>query len=409
MSTLLKNSAWSLVAQGGKVCTQAGLFILLARGLGAYEFGLYMAIFSISQLIYPFSGLGTHNTLVMRVSRCPRMLPHYFWTPLIGTLGIGIVAALAIAVIVQSIYQATFYVALAILLTELVAYRLIDVATHAWQAMEQLKKGSIAYLSISFFRVFLAFSLFFYGVLTLTSWAIFNLLLTMLVALYYNVKVTREHGVTLQRFRFYPREITRGVYFSFSGTSQAINSNIDKVVLSRLALMSEVGVYSAAFRIVQMGLLPLMAVLQATYPIYFLEGKKGIGAALGFSRRISLPLIGYGCCAAIGILVFSPLVPWVLGAQYADSVKYMQMLAPLPLIQVFHYLLGEAMTGAGLQRLRALIQITVGVISIIMNIMLISAMGVTGAILTVLLGETLLFVGYLMVVSVAKKGQGRAV
>ena len=407
MSMLLKNSAWSLMAQSGKVCTQAGLFILLARGLGTYEFGLYMAIFSISQLVYPFSGLGTHNTLVMRVSRCPRILPFYFWTPLIGTLVIGSVIALLTTVVVASLYRSPLMVAMAILLTELVAYRLIDVATHAWQAMEQLKKGAIAYLTISFYRVILALVLFILGNLSLTAWAALNLVVTMLVAIYYNIRVTREHNIGMRCFRFYPKEITRGAYFSFSGTSQAINSNIDKVVLSRLASLNDVGVYSAAFRIVQMGLLPLMAVLQATYPLYFKEGKKGLGSALKFSKRISLFLLAYGVSALIGIYVLSPVVPWLLGEQYIGSVAYMRMLAPLPLIQVLHYLLGEAMTGAGLQRFRALTQILVGLMSIVMNIALISAFGVEGAIMTVLLGEVLLFLGYLLVISVVTNSTGK--
>lgn len=398
MSSLIKNSAWSLLAQSGKIVTQAGLFILLARGFGVHDFGLYMAIFSISQLIYPFSGFGTHNTLVMRVSRCPKILPFYFWTPLVSTLLIGFTASFLIGALTSFIYTVSFYVVLFILITELVAYRLIDVATHVWQAKEKLRSGSMAYLSISFARLVMVLVLSLAESMTIYAWSLCNLLLTFAVAIVFLWKVIREYEIPVKKIRLYPREVLRGIYFSFSGTSQAINANIDKIVLSRLGSLNDVGVYAAAYRIVQMGLLPLMAVLQATYPLYFRAGSNGLAEALSFSRKIMIPMVAYGVVASCAIVCLAPLIPFILGAQYTESVYYMQCMSPLPILQVAHYLLGEAMTGAGLQKYRALIQIGVGLISIVLNIVLITWFGIMGAIATVLSGEILLFVGYVVVI-----------
>lgn len=400
MSKLLKNSGWSLLAQGGKVITQAGLFVLLARGLGVHDFGLYMAIFSISQLLYPFSGLGTHNTMVMRVSRYPRLLPVYIWTPLISTMLMGIVGAAVLSPFTSNVYTTSVVVVASILLTELVAYRLLDVATHAWQSMEDLRSGAFAYLSISVGRLLLVACLFLTDHLTLLIWVIGNLWLTSLIALYNLQKVARKYVVKGRHFGFYPREIRRGIYFSFSGGSQAVNANVDKIVLSRLGSLSDLGMYSAAYRVIQMGLLPMMAIFQATYPRYFQAGRAGLKPALIFSRRLAMPLLAYGFFASLGIALLAPSAPWVLGSEYEPSIVLIQLLAPLPLLQICHYLLGEAMTGAGLQRQRALVQIGVGGVSLFLNILLISFYGVIGAVVTALVCEILLIIGYFFIVRV---------
>ncbi|MGS0467617.1 lipopolysaccharide biosynthesis protein [Cobetia marina] len=195
MKDFINNSGWSLLSQGIRVLTQAGLFILLARGFGVDDFGNYIAIFSISQLFYPLSGLGTHNTLVMRVSRAPQLLKHYYLTPILSVLIIGSMLVSALFYIIDSIYTVSAYVVFSILLTELVAYRLLDVATHAWQAVENLKKVAISYLLISVLRVILAGSLMLVGRLDLTLWATSNVILTSVFALLLNYLLIKKRFI----------------------------------------------------------------------------------------------------------------------------------------------------------------------------------------------------------------------
>lgn len=398
MSRLLKNSGWSLLAQGGKVLTQAGLFVLLARGFGVDDFGLYMAVFAICQLFYPFSGLGTHNTLVMRVSRSPKLLAHYFWTPIVTTLVVGGTVGALLSLIISYGYASPIAIIAAIVVTELVAYRLLDAATHAWQSVENLRNGSLAYLSVSVARLALAALLFFSGLLNISSWAFSNLMLTLVMAVLFIAKVVVDEDVLARKIRFYPREVFRGIYFSFSGGSQAINANVDKIVLSRMVPLGDVGVYSAAYRVIQMGLLPVMAVLQASYPRFFKAGKAGLEGSLGMSRKLAPFLLAYGVLATLLLILVAPYVPFFLGEEYEASVFYIQLLAPLPLLQVMHYLLGEAMTGAGYQRQRAMVQIGVGIGSIFLNIVLVAWLGIPGAVIAVLVAELALFCLYWIVI-----------
>ncbi|WP_083235743.1 oligosaccharide flippase family protein [Halomonas caseinilytica] len=391
-ASLIKNVMWSLSSQVGKVLIQALLFITLARGLGPEDFGMFVTFFSIAQVAYPFSGLGTHNTMVMRVSRYPRLLSHYWLTPFAVTVILGAALSVVLSLLVLFFYDVGFGSALFLFFTELVFFRVLEVATHAWQALEILKFNAIAYIVLNVVRLFVASSLWGVGMLDFEVWVVANAIATFFVSLgsiCFMLKKTR-----VVRLKIYAGEVAKGIFFSLSGSSQTINSNVDKIMLSRLATVGDVGIYAAAYRIIQMSFLPVMAVLQAAYPRFFQEGRKGIDAALGVSKKIMPWLLAYTLITALFLYLLAPVVPYVLGEEYLGAVDFVKFLALMPIIQVCHYLVGEALTGSGNQKVKAYIQIVVCVFNITLNFYLIPQYGVFGAIVSTLMAESVLFVLY---------------
>lgn len=398
MRNFISNSGWSLLSQSIRVLTQAGLFVLLARGFGVDDFGTYITIFSISQLFYPLSGLGTHNTLVMRVSRAPQLLKYYYLTPVLSVLVVGFILVSTLLYVIDSIYTVSTYIIFSMLLTELVAYRLLDVATHAWQAVEKLKKVAISYLLISVLRVLLAGSLMLVGNLDITLWAISNVILTSVFALLLNYILIKKDLSCKVKWRIYYKEFFRSIYFSCSGVSQALNTNADKVILSRMVSSADLGAYSASYRVVQMALLPVTALFQASYPKYFKYGRRGIHSSLSFSKLIAPVVIGYSFIAMFFLIFLSEYLPLVLGEEYKDSVLYIQFMSPLIIIQALHFLIGEAMTGAGYQRERAFSQIATGVFGVLIGLIFIYIFGTFGAVFSTIISEGMLFLLYFYIV-----------
>lgn len=399
MSKLIKNSAWSLFAQAGKITTQASLFVLLARGFGVYEFGLYASIFSISQLVYNFSGLGTHSTMVMRVSRRPALLNIYIWTPILCTLVVGSILVSLLSFFIAINYNINFFSIVLITITELILYRIIDIIASAWQSLEDIKKGAILYLIMGCCRFTLAVILFFSGNMNIDVWVLFNFILTAIVAISSLYIMYCQKNLNFKKINWSQKEVIKGLSFSFSNSSQSINANVDKVILSKLGSLSDVGIYSVAYRVIQMALLPILAVFQATYPRYFKAGSNGLRDTLSFSKKISLPIIGYGLLTTLIIIFLSPIIPVLLGDQYKFSIKYIQYLAILPLIQSIQYLLGDAMSGAGFQSVRAIMQITSSTTLILLSLLLVPWCGVFGSIFSVLIAEVLLVIMYIFVIA----------
>ena len=68
-NVLARNTFWMLGGQGVRVLLQAVYFILIARALGAQQYGAFVGAVSLVALIAPFASWGTGFILVKEVAR----------------------------------------------------------------------------------------------------------------------------------------------------------------------------------------------------------------------------------------------------------------------------------------------------------------------------------------------------
>src|SRR6185503_9694272 len=111
--------------------------------------------------------------------------------------------------------------------------------------------------------------------------------------------------------------------------------------------------------------------------------------------KVALP---YGVAVAACILIGAELVPFVLGASFEAAVPMLRALALLPLIQSIHYSFSDALTAAGLQRLRTRLQWIVAAIYAMSALVVIPRFGWHGCIGVCLGCELLLAVFIVMAV-----------
>ena len=68
-ASLRRNTLHMLGAQFGSALFQGLHFVLIARALGAHDFGRMAGVLAITSALLPFSGVGAGNVLMMRVAR----------------------------------------------------------------------------------------------------------------------------------------------------------------------------------------------------------------------------------------------------------------------------------------------------------------------------------------------------
>jgi O-antigen/teichoic acid export membrane protein len=83
--------------------------------------------------------------------------------------------------------------------------------------------------------------------------------------------------------------------------------------------------------------------------------------------------------ACVALFVGAPIVPHLLGPEYARTTVALRWLSPLPLLKTLHYFVADSLTGAGLQGLRTALQVGVAVFNILLNLWLIPAHSWRGA------------------------------
>jgi O-antigen/teichoic acid export membrane protein len=95
--------------------------------------------------------------------------------------------------------------------------------------------------------------------------------------------------------------------------------------------------------------------------------------------RLLPKTIAYSMLVMIGLLALAPVVPHILGKEYVGSVSALRWLAVLPVLKTIHSFFADALTGAGYQRLRTMIQIAVALFNILINLWIIPAYSWLGA------------------------------
>jgi len=185
-----------------------------------------------------------------------------------------------------------------------------------------------------------------------------------------------------------PAKLREGIYFSIGESASNINANIDKTMLASMATLEATGIYGAAYRFIEVGSVPIYAILSASYPKFFQYGASGIKNSLILVKRL-LPIVGiYGIIAYWGFIFFAPYIPYILGDDYVEAISALQWLAFVPLIGALQLLFADTLTGAGFQKLRSSIQVTTAASNALLNLWLIPQYSWLGATWATLASET---------------------
>jgi len=165
-------------------------------------------------------------------------------------------------------------------------------------------------------------------------------------------------------------------------SAQSVYNDIDKVMLARLGSLDAVGVYAAAYRVIDMAFIPMRALLTASYAPFFRAGDTGLAGSVALARRLLPAGLGIASVASLLLLLGADVVAFLLGPEFSRSVDILRLLAVIPVLRALHYLPADAMSGAGLQGFRTAAQVGVAVANVGLNFVVIPWMGVHGAVLS---------------------------
>ncbi len=265
---LLRDTTHLSIGQGFRLVIQAAYFVLIARALGPDAYGAFVTVVAMAALLGPFSGLGT-ATLFIKNVRSGKREASICWgngillTVLSGTLLSGLGAGLSALLHLKTVPSVVTIVCVA----DLVLLKVTELAAFGFTALDQMKQTSIQSVVVSLLRlggiVILVVTM---HPVTLNLWVLTYLLTTLLGTLYALMKGGRLWGRPVVDLRALREDAAEGVFFSVAGSATTIYNDIDKIMLSRLADLAATGVYSAAYRVIDVTMTPVRSLAAAAYP-----------------------------------------------------------------------------------------------------------------------------------------------
>lgn len=379
---LLQNTLWMLIGHGSRILIQAVYFILIARILGTHGFGAFVGVVAFTSILSQFTGLGTGILMIKNVSRDQSSFS-IFWgnalfvTVMSGTAMIGVSIGLSHFIFPETV---SLLLIISIALSDLLFLPLLDISTQAFQAFEKMFWTSQLQVWLSVIRMLsaIALSVFFMSP-TPEQWGLFYLSGTVLSAIIGYITVTIKLGLPSINLTKYWSEAKEGLYFCMSQLAQGLFNDSDKTMLPRLSSVEASGIYTSAYRFIEVAFTPIRSLLAASTSRFFKHGASGIEGAWHFAKKIFPVGCVLGFASGIVLYLMAPIVPYILGSDYQHAMVAIQLLSVIPLFKAINYFAADLLTSSGFQGYRSLIQFSVTFLSIGLNFVIIPIYSWIGA------------------------------
>ena len=390
-----------------RILSQGVFFVFFARALGAEVFGVFSAVMALVVIFGPFVGFGSNNLIVKYRAReeykvsflysnavflC--FISYFFLIPFF----------LFLYWFLYGFSNDQFLILSLVLVTELVITKLIELNNQYFQAEGRNKRiglnvtvfsilrmsavGALLLLDVDDYRVWIIF----YGATSLVSWffSVFGVMFSF-----------KDID-----FKWFSGAIKESIHFSLGISSQGVYNDVDKLLLMKYSSPVLVGEYSAAYKIIDLAFSPLRAFYLIRYKGYFLDKSEEKNSLFRYMKKNLIISMLLGFSATCLIILLSPLIPLVLGDSYEASKIIVVWLAFIPFLRSIHYVLSDYLTGAGLQKVRSIIQVFFALISFVLGLKLIEDYSWKGAVFVTFATEIMLVLVLLGVIFKLRSGRG---
>ena len=378
---------WLMVADAGTKGAGAILALLLARLFGPADFGLYAAATAITGLFVMLSYIGFEQEMIRRSAVAP--LGESLYLTLLCAAGMAAVAAAALA-LQQSFWPTRLLPAGLVALAFFaqlagrfhLSYRYAGIVLGETRPAAAIQSASMAALVL----------------LTLGALAVRRTVGTALGVQLAVAAATivaweiwrRGRGIACVRAaaRTTRTFFARSMSFALTNAMWVLYFNIATAMMAWMSAASDVGVYSAVYRLAAMTFVASSAVTSSYSPALFAAAHEGPERhrALSGAMMRTVALVSAG--AAIGLAVLArPIILLVMGQAYLVGVPVARVLAAAAFFRGLNFGFSEKLTTAGRHPWRVGLEAGLLVTNVALAAALIPKMGPMGGAIAALAAE----------------------
>lgn len=375
------NATWMLVGQGASVVLQAAYFTILARMLNPSEYGVYVGAFAFTNLASQYSALGSGTIFLRYVSGHRKRFAVYWGNILVITLTVGGLLVVLLSLVGRFVInpESARLVGLAGVANCICAQLSVDTG-RVFQAFERMRVTAILNMLTNLVRAVAAGAmLIFLPRVNAFQWSLMSTAVSALAAAAAIGCATMFFGRPRIWPIMFPKHGLEGLGHSIAGSTSSMYNDLDKTMLSHYGMNHANGIYTVAYRVIDIATIPVFSVRDAAMPKFFVCGRAGVASTALLAGRLMKRTVPIGAVLALSAFLIAPLLPHILGRNFQDSVAALRWLSLIPLFRSIHQIAGSALTGAGMQRYRTSSQLGAAGLNFALNLYLIPSFGWLGA------------------------------
>lgn len=359
--------------QGVSFVLQAGYFVMLARVLGVEQFGVFAGASALVALVTPFSSLGAHMLFMRYVTADPGKFASYWGNILLSAVAANAVLVPMLWLIANHfLSHASAAIILPVALANCLLGQLIQAVVVIFQTYLMMRLVALWNSTLNALR-FLAVGVMMLAFhhATASQWAWTSAFISAAVSALAITVVIVRHGRPRVDPGLLVAGVGEGLLYSMSGSTASAYNDLDKTLLSHYRMNIANGLYTTAYRIIDVAAIPVSSLESASLPRFFEMAGESVPAAVRFAWRILGRAALVGAAASVVAFLCAPLIPALLGPSFAGSALALRWLCLIPLFRSVHQITGAALTGTGHQKYRTSAQVAVALLNLGLNLVLI--------------------------------------
>ncbi len=395
---MAKNTAYLVAAFVGQKLLSFVYFTLAVRAVGVDGAGKYIAATAFTTIFSVFIDLGLSNVLVRETAKFPekasKMLSNVLGIKTVLAI-VTVIAAIVVARLLGYSDETLLMISIACAVMVLDSIHLIFYAVIRgyqdlrFEAIGVVTGQLVTILSGSLFIFALHLGLPFL-IVALLMGSIWNTLWSFwAVSRRFPIKISLAYDPMLIKFL-----ASIAFPFALAGIFSRVYSYIDSVMLSRLATDAELGVYGVAYKLTFAFQFLPMSFAAAVYPAmadYYVRDRKKLGTIFSESLKYLLIVVVPLACGIA--MLAEPIIHTVYGKAFFGAVLPLQILIFSLIFAFLYWPAGSLMNACDRQVRNTTVLGVTMVVNIIMNAFLIPRFGATGAAISALVGNIVLWGG----------------
>lgn len=393
-----KIAANAAIRSAGEVVAKLAsiaFYVVMARELGEQSFGDFMFALSLTGVLMLAAGFGIDDLTVRNVARDPSRLDWYLSNG--AAIKVGTSAALlGLAAIAVNLGDYSSEARAAVYLVG--AGVAVETLSWTWQAiftgLERPYLVSISIVAQRSLTALVGISLILNGAGVVTAAAVFlgGSIVQLAISHLQLVRRVRPPRLELEpgAWRSFLRA---GVPVGLVGLMLTVLLKLDIVLLSFLGGgdNSEVGIYSAGYRLVEATMFISWSFAHATLPWLGRKAEEG-GPELARACRLGLKAISMVLVPiAVGLGALAPeVIDLIYGAEYEEAVTPLRLLAGMSVLYGINYFAGGALIALDAPERFRRVALPMIVVNLGMNFALIPPLGAAGAAVSALASGVML-------------------
>ena len=392
---ILKNTILLTMAN---VINKAALFILtifIARYLREAGFGQYSLVVTITGFFLLLTNYGLGTTAFREISKDVSQAGKYVTNILFIRTCLGVISFLLLVVTIRILsYSPEIALACYVYGITILSTNFIELFTSLFNAYEKMEYAALLMVILNVLTLGFGIAAVRYGLVPLMVSSVFAGIFAVIIGFKLATRMVRLDISCLDKDFIVTllRESTPIMLIGFLGI---IYFRVDIVLLSKLKTSADVGIYNAAYKLMDSFMIVSTAIIGATFPHISRYSKLPAKQYGRIFAKLSYVMFGLGTLISLVTFYYADgIVKLMFGSGYQESVQVLKIVIwTVPFIYINAVLL-YTLIGFNQQKRLVPLVFIVTLTNLLLNIIYIPRYGYWGASVVTLGCEIIMFTGY---------------